>query len=224
MKMNNIKIRYNHIAFIAAFGILFSPIVTFAAGTTLTNLVTLIETTLKSLFPIMTALGILVFGYNVEKYLTSKNLEDQNIYKSGLLNSIFALFIFFTIMGLISILARSMGIPLLGEDIGLAGGQKPIFARGEITTFRNIILTISSFISGRIIPILISFGVLAFLGNIVISMSKSDEEKERELMNQYLRWGILALFVLFTFFSIVSMFTGTLFGFKAVIPQFQTQN
>jgi hypothetical protein len=200
------------------------PGVIFAAGTAITNLVALIETILKALFPIMTALGILVFGYNVIKYLTSKTLSDQNFYKSGLLNSLFALFIFFTIIGLVSILARSIGIPALGEDLGLVGGQTAATGTGAISTFRGIALSISSFISNRIIPIMIAVALLAFLGNIVISMSKSDEEKERTVMNQYLRWGILGVFVLLTFFSIVSIFTGSLFGFKAVIPQFQTQN
>jgi uncharacterized membrane protein YjfL (UPF0719 family) len=64
--------------------------------------------------------------------------------------------------------------------------------------------------------------MLFFIGNIIISMSKSDVEAERTKLNQYMKWGILALFLLLTLFSVVSLFTGSLFGTGAVIPQFPT--
>ncbi len=223
MKQRSYLSEYRQYAVIALAIVILAPHVSFAAGTAITNLVTFIETILKALFPIMTALGILVFGYNVTKYLTSKTLSDQNFYKSGLLNSIFALFIFFTVVGLVSILARSLGIPALGQDLGLVDGQTAATGTGAIATFRGIALSVSSFISNRVIPIMIAVAMLAFLGNIVVSMSKSDQEGERTKMNQYLLWGLLGVFVLLTFFSIVSIFTGSFFGFKAVIPQFQTQ-
>lgn len=189
---------------------------------TVIKLVSLVETIISTLFPIVTAVAILVFGYNIGKYMTSKTQADQNVYKSGIVNSLIALFIVFVLFGLIRVLANSLGIPSLGVDItvadpsGLGGGS------GGISTFRNIALTISEFISVRVIPILIACATLFFLGNVVVSMSKSDVEAERTKLNAYLKWGVLALFVLLTLFSIVGFFTGSLFGTAAVIPQFPT--
>jgi hypothetical protein len=209
--------------FLGIAGVLLVPTVAFGAGEQLINIITMIERILGALFPIVTAAGILAFGYNVIRYLTSKDLADQNIYKSGLLNSLFALFIFFTVVGIVTIIARSFGIPTLGQDIGIANQSGSGSGTGAIATFRGIALTVAKFISIRIIPIMIASALLFFLGNIVISMTKSDVEAERTKMNDYLKWGVLGIFILLTFFSIVSLFTGSLFGVRAVIPQFQTQ-
>jgi hypothetical protein len=155
------------------------------------------------------------------KYLTSKNLSDQNLYKSGMWNSLIALLIMFIVIGLVRVLAKSLGVPVLGTDIGISTGQ--IVVNDGISSFRDIALTISRFASQRIIPIMVGGALLFFLGNIVISVTKSDSDEERVKTNAYLKWGIVALFILLTFFGVVSLFTGSLFGTKAVIPQFQTE-
>jgi hypothetical protein len=196
------------------------PAVSFAANA-IVSAVTLIETLMSAAFPIVTALGIVAFGYNVMKYLTSKNLSDQNLYKSGMWNSLIALLIMFIVIGLVRVLAKSLGVPVLGTDIGISTGQ--IVVNDGISSFRDIALTISRFASQRIIPIMVGGALLFFLGNIVISVTKSDSDEERVKTNAYLKWGIVALFILLTFFGVVSLFTGSLFGTKAVIPQFQTE-
>jgi len=222
--MNTFFKKNNTVLLIAMIAVLVVPGVVFAQqGTTIVRLVELVETIMKALFPIITAMGILAFGYNIIKYLTSKNLQDQNIYKAGILNSLYALFIFFVFIGLITVLARSLGIPSLGADIttidpaGVSAGQ----AEG-ISTLRNYALALAKFLSQRIIPLMIGAAILFFMGNIVISMTKSDNEAERTKLNGYLRWGILAIFLLLTLFSVVGLFTGSLFGTGPVIPQFPT--
>lgn len=190
---------------------------------TIVTIVAAVEGVIKALFPIITALAILAFGYSLAKYLSAKDLADQSIYKAGLLNSLIALFVMFTLVGLITVLARSLGIPNLGVDIttSTTAGISPGTASG-ISTFRNLALSLSKFVSTRIIPIMLAGAILFFFGNIVIGITKNDQEAERTQLNAYLKWGILAIFIILTFFSIVSIFTGSLFGTKAVIPQFQT--
>lgn len=203
--------------------ILIIPAVVFAqTSTIILDIVGFADTVIKAIFPILTALGILAFGYNIGKYLTSKDIVDQNVYKAGILNSLFALFIMFVIVGLITVLAKSLGIPSLGVDIGIADPSGLAGGTGGIGTFRNYALGIARFLSQRIIPIMIACALMFFLGNIVISMTKSNVETERTKMNDYLKWGILALFLLLTLFSIIGIVTGSLFGTGAIIPQFQT--
>jgi hypothetical protein len=219
--MKTIPNKINHTYFIPiVLGLVMIPAVSFAANA-IVSAVTLIETLMSAAFPIVTALGIVAFGYNVMKYLTSKNLSDQNLYKSGMWNSLIALLIMFIVIGLVRVLAKSLGVPVLGTDIGISTGQ--IVVNDGISSFRDIALTISRFASQRIIPIMVGGALLFFLGNIVISVTKSDSDEERVKTNAYLKWGIVALFILLTFFGVVSLFTGSLFGTKAVIPQFQTE-
>ncbi len=202
--------------------ILIIPGITFAAPTALISLISIAESIINALFPIMIAAAILVFGYNIAKYLTSRDLSEQGLYKQGIWNSLLAVFILFVIFGLIKVLARSLGIPNLGVDIGIADPSGNVTGSGGIATFRQIAFGVSRFISERIIPILIAVAVLFFMGNVVVSMTKNDQEAERTKLNAYLRWGIVALFVILTVFSLVGLVTGSLFGTRAVIPQFQT--
>lgn len=188
----------------------------------LVDIVSFIETILSALFPIMAAMGILMFGYNIGKYLTSKDIIDQNIYKSGILNSLLALFIMFTVFGLIKVVASSLGIPALNSLQLADDSGKALGSAGGVSTFRYYALTISKFLSQRIIPIMIGVALLFFMGNIVISMSKSNVESERTKMNDYLKWGVFALFLLLSLFGIIGIITGSFFGTGAIIPQFQT--
>ena len=211
----------NSVAIITAVGLTI-PNISFAAPTAFVSLVALVEAIITSLFPIIVAAGFLAVGYNLLKYLASKTSTDQNVYKAGILNSIFGLFIILVVFGLIKILANSLGIPSLGVDIGIADPSGS--GLGGVNSFRHIALSVATFVSGRIIPILVACAVLFFFGNIVISMTKSDVEAERTNLNVYLRWGIFALFLLLTLFSVVGMVTGSLFGVGAIIPQFQTRD
>jgi len=200
------------------------PGIALAAPQSIINLVTLVETIIQALFPIAVSIAVLTFGYNIAKYLTSKNLADQNVYKAGILNSILALFVIFVFLGVITVLANSLGIGSLGGNIGVSDPSGVAAGSGGVSTFRNIALSVAGFISKRVIPIMVACAMLFFIGNIIISMSKSDVEAERTKLNQYMKWGIVALFLLLTLFSVVSLFTGSLFGTGAVIPQFQTSD
>jgi magnesium-transporting ATPase (P-type) len=208
---------------LGSLGVLLIPGVTFAVAQPIVNLVVLIESIFTALFPIIVAFGVLVFGYNIFNYIRSSDLANQNLYKGGIINSLIALFVIFTFFGMIKILSTSLGIPQLGVDLGTANNTDA-FAEGSggIATVRNISLRIAKFTSQRVIPIMVAGAVLFFMGNTVISMTKSDQEKEREELNKYLRWGLLALFVLFTAISLVGFLTGSFFGTKPLIPQFQT--
>ena len=223
MKKNSSLKNISKASLLLSMMVLIMPVIAFAdTPTVILDIVGFADTVIKAIFPILTALGILAFGYNIAKYLTSKDIVDQNVYKAGILNSLFALFIMFVIVGLITVLANSLGIPALGVDISVADKSGLVGGSGGIGTFRNYALGIARFLTQRIIPILIACALMFFLGNIVISMTKSNVEAERTKMNDYLKWGILALFLLLTLFSIIGMVTGTFFGQGAIIPQFQT--
>lgn len=196
-----------------------APKITFAANA-IVSFVAFLERILSMLFPIMVAAAILAVGWNLVRYLSSKTLTDQNIYKAGILNSVLGLFIIFITVGLIHVLARSVGVNV-GATAGIADDSG--LGMGKPGSFRYIALTAAKFLSARVVPIMIACAILFFFGNIVISMTKSNVEEERTKLNQYLKWGILALFLILTLFGVVGLFTGSFFGIGAIIPQFQTR-
>ena len=211
------KLEYVIIAIIAvSFTV---PHVAFAAPTGFVGFVSLIEAIISSLFPLVTAAGFLAVGYNLIRYLSSKDSTDQNVYKAGIVNAMIGLFAMLVVYGVVSILAKSLGLTL-GSAATIADPSGS--GTGGINTFRYFAFKFSTFVSSRIVPILIASSTLFFLGNIVISMTKSNVEEERTKLNAYLKWGIIALFIILTLFSIVGVITGSLFGVGAIVPQFPT--
>jgi hypothetical protein len=199
---------------------IFIPSFVFAEDNFAVKIVGLAEAVVSALFPIVVTLAVIAFAYNIARYLSSKDIADQSIFKAGIINSFIGLFVIFTVFGTVKVLAQAFGIPSLGESLtvsdvsGLGGtGTK---------NFRDYAFLLARFFSQRIVPLMISSAVLMFFGNIAISMTKTDSEEERTNLNSYLRWGTLAIFILLALFSIISIFTGTLFGTEAFIPQFPT--
>ena len=159
-------------------GLFIIPGISFAAEpTALTSFIDFLYRTMSILFPILTAIGMLIVGYNIIKYLSSQDQKDQTMYKAGIWSSMGALLILFTFLGIIRVLAGTLGISSLGADIttadpaGVANGT----AAG-MSTIRNIALGISRYASDRLIPLMIGSALLFFMGNVVISMTHSDEE------------------------------------------------
>lgn len=194
------------------------PQVTFAANA-IVSFVAFLERMVSALFPLMVAAAILAVGWNLVRYLSSKISTDQDVYKAGILNSLLGAFVIFITVGLIKVLAGAIGVNL-GDAIGVADNSG--LGMGAPGSFRYIALTVAKFISNRIVPIMIACAMLFFFGNIIVSMTKSNVEEERTKLNEYMKWGILALFLILTLFSVVGLFTGSFFGIGAIIPQFQT--
>lgn len=220
MKKNFLPKSIIAIVLYSAFTFLLVPQVSFAAPNVLVSFVSFLQRIITALFPIMTAAGFLAVGYNLIKFLSSKTSTDQSIYKTGIINSFVGLLVIFILFGLIKILAGTLGIASLGAPIGVADPSGS--GLGRQGSFRYIIFSSTNFISSRLVPVLSASAVLFFFGNIIISMTKTDQEAERTKLNNYLVWGILAILILFTLFSIVGLFSGSLFGTAAIIPQFRT--
>src|SRR5574344_845303 len=83
---------------------------------------------------------------------------------------------------------------------------------GEIAGYLTCI------ISESIMPLLISLAVLGFVWGIIQYFLNPENEKEREKGKKFMLWGLIALFVIVSFWGIVEILTTT-FGVKNTIPQ-----
>lgn len=199
---------------------IFIPSFVFAQENFAVQIVGVVEAIVSALFPIVITLAVIAFAYNVLRFMSSKESLDQSMYKAGIINSFIALFVIFTVFGTVKVLAVTFGIPSLGESLTIADPSG--LGGSGMKNFRDYAFILARFFSERIIPLIVAGTILVFFGNIAISMTKTDSEEERTNLNAYLRWGTLAIFILLTIFSVIGIFTGTLFRTKAFIPQFQT--
>ncbi|HQV64729.1 MAG TPA: hypothetical protein PKZ56_00640 [Candidatus Paceibacterota bacterium] len=112
------KSKISKIVSAAGFALL-TPVVTvfantnsgaFASGGVFDNFIAFLKRILTSAFPIITALLIVLFGYQVILFLTDKEVEKKEIHKGALIKSLIAIFLWFTIFGLITVLAKTVGV------------------------------------------------------------------------------------------------------------------
>lgn len=92
------------------------------------------------------------------------------------------------------------------------------------TTFREILNGIASFVSDRIMPLLVAVAVLIFIWNLIHFIANAGNERERETFKNYMVNAVFALFILLSIWGIVGVGTRTLFGTKPFIPQLPTSS
>lgn len=102
---------------------LVAPLLTFAQNTggvfdaqsgIFGSIITFLQGIIKASFPIITGILVILFGYQVFKYLTDKDETEKAIHKSNLLKAIMAIFLWFVLTGLIRVLASSLGVQVGG--------------------------------------------------------------------------------------------------------------
>jgi len=99
-----------------AFGLLI-PVLAFAQGNIFDNLLGLTQRVLKGLFPVITAVLILLLAYQIILFLKDDAGDEKKaLHKSGIIKAVVALFIWFTFFGIITVVAGGLGVNV-GEDV-----------------------------------------------------------------------------------------------------------
>lgn len=89
-------------------------------------------------------------------------------------------------------------------------------------TFRDLVASFGNFISGKLMPVVISIAILVFFWNLIQYLANLGNEKDREQFKKYSINAILAFFILLSFWGIIGIFTSAFFGLKPLIPQLPT--
>ncbi len=90
-------------------------------------------------------------------------------------------------------------------------------------SFKDIVTNIGTFISTRLMPILVAVAVLWFMWNMGYFVRNMDNVKDREQFRQYAINGIIGLSILFLLWGIIAIATNTFFGWDPFIPQLPVQ-
>ena len=95
---------------------------------------------------------------------------------------------------------------------------------GPTTSIREILNGIGSFMSTKIMPILVGLAILIFIGNIIVFIASSGNERKREQFRKYIVNALIAMFILISIWGIVGLGTSSLFGTKPFIPHLPTSD
>jgi hypothetical protein len=121
------KYKISSIVTAAGFALV-APLLTFATSTNtggvftadsgiFGSIIKFLQGIITAAFPIITGILVILFGFQVFKYLTDKNETEKAIHKSNLLKAIMAIFLWFVLTGLIRVLATTLGIQVGGNVV-----------------------------------------------------------------------------------------------------------
>jgi uncharacterized membrane protein YidH (DUF202 family) len=85
-------------------------------------------------------------------------------------------------------------------------------------SIKEIASFLTCVISESIMPLLVALAVLGFVWGVIQYFLNPENEKEREKGKTFMLWGLIALFMIVSFWGVVSLL-GNTFGVKTVIPQ-----
>ena len=86
------------------------------------------------------------------------------------------------------------------------------------TDFRDLVTKILLLIN-TILPVLVALALLAFFWGLVLFMNKSGDPKTHGEGRKFMTWGLVGLFIFFSFMAIIRLFAQDLgFGPTVGIP------
>jgi len=78
-----------------------------------------------------------------------------------------------------------------------------------MTDLTSIIKFLSDTLANGIIPLLIGLAVVGFIYGIIQYFLNSENEEKRKKGKEFMLWGIIALFVIISFWGIVNILQNT---------------
>jgi hypothetical protein len=96
--------------------------------------------------------------------------------------------------------------------LGLVMSSMPLFAFAAPTNLTEFITFLSDTLATGVVPLLVGVAVAAFIYGIIQYFLNPDNEEKRKAGKSYILWGLIALFVMVSFWGIVAMMQDTFVG------------
>jgi len=80
---------------------------------------------------------------------------------------------------------------------------------GNLENITDVINYVSCTLANAVIPLLIGLAVAAFVYGIIKFFLNPDNEEKRKQGKSYMLWGIIALFVMVSFWALVGILSST---------------
>jgi uncharacterized membrane protein YidH (DUF202 family) len=98
-------------------------------------------------------------------------------------------------------------------------GLIPRITFAQPVTFRDAVRNTTVIATESLIPLLFAAALAYFIWGVANFIRSADNPDDREKGKQQILWGIIALTVMVGYFALTSIFTSSLFGSNAALPQ-----
>lgn len=200
---------------------LLSPMISFAAVgpcediTGLGKVICQLQQILNALVPFLISLGVVYFIWSVVNYVIADGEEAKKQGKERMIYGVIGFAVIFGLSGLVNIVVDTFGLTngLPDPDIGTCKALSN-------PNFSDLLSYITCMISNSIIPLIFAIAGIMFIWGVVnFFIINADEEAKRAQGKQFMIWGIIALAVMMSVWSLVGIF-GATFGLDtSVLPK-----
>jgi hypothetical protein len=198
-------------------------------NSTIGEILSTISGLLGQLLPILVSVGVIYFVWGVVMYFIADDEEAKQKGRDRIVFGVIGLAVVVSIWGLVGVLNKTLG--LSGND-GLTGVGAPSSVNSLVSQAGNgsgctigtgipgILKYLTCVIGSSVIPFLFAIAIVSFVwGAIKFFILETEEEAKREQGKQFMLWGIIALAVMISVWSLVGI-VGKTFGLKTdVLPK-----
>lgn len=186
----------------------------------LQNSLATIVNLLNSVIPVLIALGLVYFVWGVVQYVIADAEEAKKSGKDRIIYGIIGLAVITSLWGLVNIVIKTFG---------LGNASAPSLAPGvceELTgnpSIGGLFSYVTCLIGRSVIPLIFALALATFVWGVVkFFIIDVNEEAKRSQGKQFMIWGIIALTVMVSVWSLVRIL-GTTFNIPIGVPQTSEQ-
>jgi len=217
----------------------FTPFSASAQSTTggLGSVVARISDLLGAIVPVLIGLGVVYLIWGVIQYFIAADEEAKTTGRDKIIFGIIGLAIIVSIWGLVAILNQTLGI---SGNNGLVGVDAPTSINKLVVSstdssscdgklegkvkLQNLMNYVTCIIGNSVIPLIFALAVVMFIwGAVQFFIINGGEEEKRTQGKQFMLWGLIALAVMISIWSIVNII-GETFGIDTTfLPEVKSQ-
>lgn len=179
-----------------------------------------INNILRSVVPVVVALGLVYFVWGVVMYVIADGEEAKKKGKNHMIYGIIGLAVIVGIWGLVNIVVATFGLgSVSAPTIKTVGGGSSCTVINTTSKFQDVINYFTCILNNSIIPLIFALALVIFVWGVVQYVINSGEEAKKEKGRQFMIWGIIGLAVMVSVWGLVNIL-GNTFGVKTnVLPQ-----
>lgn len=198
---------------------------TCTANSAIGNLLCKVHVLLNSVIPIIVAAGLVYFVWGVVRYVIAGGEEAKTKGRDQIIYGIIGFAVIAGVYGLVNIVVTTFGLTdnsiapsvLSLSTSDVVGSTCSLAAK---PTFQNSVGYVTCIINNAIIPLIFAVAIAAFLYGVVnYFIIGANEEAKRSQGRDFIIWGLVALVVMLSIWSLVGILGGT-FGLNTnFLPQ-----
>jgi len=185
---------------------------------TIENIIYKLSEILDTLFPFLISLGVIVFVWGVIQYVIAGDEEAKTKGRDRMLWGIIGFTVIVALSGLVSIMVHTFGldqtisIDLIPKTLSIEEGEGGSCMERPVGNLADLLCRVG-YVLNKIIPLLISFGLIIFVWGVVQYVIAGGDEEAKTKGRDRMIYGIIGLAVIASIWGLVNVVVST-FGLE----------